>query len=78
MTLAMCSIEWLHPDLGEIREYACHRHNELVKRGLGILGVGSITTRPPAHADCHRCGRHGEFVRSWLGTAVIQSRVPTP
>lgn len=75
MTRAVYSIEWAHPDLGEIREYACWRHRDLVGRGLSTLGVGSVTTRCPAGADCHRCGHHGEFVRSWLRTAVIEPRV---
>ena len=77
-TKALYSIEWLHPNLGEVREYTCERHRTIVGRALTTLGIGCLATRSPSGAHCHRCGFGGENPRMWLPQAVVDSSAAIP
>lgn len=70
----LIEITWNHPQLGDIREDACHTHYRAVADALHTLGVG-FSISDGRSGDCVRCTVYGQGVREWLPFHTIDRTV---
>jgi hypothetical protein len=80
--MSLTRLHWTHPNIGEISETVCPKHDIEVRRALNVLGIGCLGSDgsvdlagfegPGEIPVCLRCQAHPaklprELLRQWFG-----------